>query len=300
MKTTLITFFIIFSLCKTEEETPFEIAANIMKFINRNNPHSYSVDYKRNDVNVEIKDISMIITSSYFDISNVTTLPVIIYHNVTISYGFIAMLTVNKDKDISKQMKFTRRGLVAKSNYDFVSLSSLQDESYEIKNLSSPSISIDLDDIGDYLYFKDIFNNDMQELKKLLLTAFVDNLNDIVAIYPKGIPLKIYESLYSYITKAGSFKLDCCRRKGVESGAIIQMSYDTMEKNSQYGYFNNVIIDIKYRDKDREETFLCVMVHFIIISQNSIAFSKFSTTEEVPIAIVTEIIQTSFKSLFNL
>lgn len=134
MKTTLITFFIIFSLCKTEEETPFEIAANIMKFINRNNPHSYSVDYKRNDVNVEIKDISMIITSSYFDISNVTALPVIIYHNVTIAYGFIAVLTVNKDKDISKQMKFTRRGLVAKSNYDCVSLSSLQDKSYEIKN----------------------------------------------------------------------------------------------------------------------------------------------------------------------
>lgn len=139
----------------------------------------------------------------------------------------------------------------------------------------------------------------MQEIKQLLLTAFIDNLNDIVAIYPKGIPLKIYESLYSYITKAGSFKLECCKGRGVESGAIIQMSYDTMEKNGQYGYFNDVVIDIKYRDKDREETFSCVMVKFIIISQSTISFSKFSTTEEVPIAIVTEIMQTSFKSLFN-
>ena len=234
MKTTLITFFIIFSLCKTEEETPFEIAANIMKFINRNNPHSYSVDYKRGGVNVEIKDISMIISSTSFDISNVTALLVINYHNLTVSYGFIAVLTVNKDKDITKQMKFTRRGLVAKSHYDFASLSSLQDESYEIKDLSSPSLSVDLDDIGDYFYFKDIFNNDMKEIKQLLLTAFIDNLNDIVAIYPKGIPLKIYESLYSYITKAGSFKLECCKGRGVESGAIIQMSYDTMEKNGQY------------------------------------------------------------------
>ena len=139
----------------------------------------------------------------------------------------------------------------------------------------------------------------MQEIKQLLLTAFIDNLNDIVAIYPKGIPLKIYESLYSYITKAGSFKLECCKGRGVESGAIIQMSYDTMEKNGQYGYFNDVVIDIQYRDKDREETFSCVMVKFIIISQSTISFSKFSTTEEVPIAIVTEIMQTSFKSLFN-
>ena len=223
----------------------------------------------------------MIISSTSFDISNVTALLVINYHNLTVSYGFIAVLTVNKDKDITKQMKFTRRGLVAKSHYDFASL------------------SVDLDDIGDYFYFKDIFNNDMQEIKQLLLTAFIDNLNDIVAIYPKGIPLKKYESLYSYITKAGSFKLECCKGRGVESGAIIQMSYDTMEKNGQYGYFNDVVIDIKYRDKDREETFSCVMVKFIIISQSTISFSKFSTTEEVPIAIVTEIMQTSFKSLFN-
>ena len=241
----------------------------------------------------------MIISSTSFDISNVTALLVINYHNLTVSYGFIAVLTVNKDKDITKQMKFTRRGLVAKSHYDFASLSSRQDESYEIKDLSSPSLSVDLDDIGDYFYFKDIFNNDMQEIKQLLLTAFIDNLNDIVAIYPKGIPLKIYESLYSYITKAGSFKLECCKGRGVESGAIIQMSYDTMEKNGQYGYFNDVVIDIKYRDKDREETFSCVMVKFIIISQSTISFSNFSTTEEVPIAIVTEIMQTSFKSLFN-
>ena len=93
-------------------------------------------------------------------------------------------------------MKIYTQRTIAKSHYDFASLSSLQDESYEIKDLSSPSLSVDLDGIGDYFYFKDIFNNDMQEIKQLLLTAFIDNLNDIVAIYPKGIPLKIYESLY--------------------------------------------------------------------------------------------------------
>lgn len=43
MKTALITFFIIFSLCEAETETPFEIAANILKFINRNNPHSIAI-----------------------------------------------------------------------------------------------------------------------------------------------------------------------------------------------------------------------------------------------------------------
>ena len=46
----------------------------------------------------------MIISSTSFDISNVTALLVINYHNLTVSYGFIAVLTVNKDKDIANEI----------------------------------------------------------------------------------------------------------------------------------------------------------------------------------------------------
>lgn len=77
------------------------------------------------------------------------------------------------------------------------------------------------------------------------------------------------------------------------------MNYDRMEKNGQFWYFDDVVIDIKYRDKDREETFYCVMIKSIIISQRNFSFGDFITVEKIPIAIVTEIMQTSFKSLFN-
>lgn len=142
-------------------EPPFEIATNIIKFLNRNSPHSYSIEYKRNDFSLEIKDINMIVTPTSFDIVDETILPVIIYHKVSISFCFIGVITVNKEKDITKQMSFMRKGLVANANYNLISLSSRKDESYEIKEMLLSSLSIDLDDIGDYVYFKSIYENDM-------------------------------------------------------------------------------------------------------------------------------------------
>ena len=213
------------------------------------------------------------------------------YENVTISYIFNIIITVNDEIKIFKQEYLT---LVL--YYKSITFYSQTDYIFDFLRPIFALSTIYKSDLLSYDFINTSF--DLKEFASLFQNDLEFHIEQLLVIYPNSLCPRAFEVTIDKVTKYGEFPVSSVSEYDIHYGKISSMTYSTVEKVGVYRKFNDIEIRLSYKTKKGYMVFN-TSISYILATSLSLSFGEFKKISTVGVLIIQEMLNKVYNSIIN-